>query len=178
MRPGRYLPPWPHLALATAANWLAVGRLWRVGEAGGRWQSSRGRLQRLGKSAGAAPAARGPTRRPPCLRAQAARRRAITELLFFASVGDSRRCQRIVRLWNLQASAGAQARARARRRGGGAAGQPPTCSLPQCFQMLQCIAERPAAAGSSRIRVPSLCPRPLPQISDPSCCDYDKRTPL
>lgn len=47
----------------------------------------------------------------------AARRRAITELLFFASVGDVRRCQRIVRLWNLK-------------------------------------------------------------ISDPSCCDYDKRTPL
>ena len=33
---------------------------------------------------------------------QAARRRAITELLFFASVGDIRRCQRIVRIWNLQ----------------------------------------------------------------------------
>lgn len=32
---------------------------------------------------------------------QAARRRAITELLFFASVGDLRRCQRIVRIWNL-----------------------------------------------------------------------------
>lgn len=47
----------------------------------------------------------------------AARRRAITELLFFASVGDIRRCQRIVRIWNLQ-------------------------------------------------------------VSDPTCCDYDKRTPL
>jgi tRNA A-37 threonylcarbamoyl transferase component Bud32 len=34
----------------------------------------------------------------------AARRRAITELLFFASVGDLRRCQRIVRLWNLKVS--------------------------------------------------------------------------
>eukprot|EP00887_Chlorella_sp_A99_P006013 scaffold27.g6013.t1 len=34
----------------------------------------------------------------------AARRRAITELLFFASVGDLRRCKRIVRLWNLKAS--------------------------------------------------------------------------
>ena len=33
---------------------------------------------------------------------QAARRRAVTELLFFASVGDLRRCQRIVRLWNLK----------------------------------------------------------------------------
>ena len=32
---------------------------------------------------------------------QAARRRAITELLFFASVGDLRRCQRIVRIWKL-----------------------------------------------------------------------------
>lgn len=48
---------------------------------------------------------------------QAARRRAITELLFFASVGDMRRCQRIVRIWNLQ-------------------------------------------------------------VADPTCCDYDKRTPL
>ena len=48
---------------------------------------------------------------------QAARRRAITELLFFASVGDLRRCQRIVRIWNLQ-------------------------------------------------------------VNDPTCCDYDKRTPL
>lgn len=48
---------------------------------------------------------------------QAARRRAITELLFFASVGDMRRCQRIVRIWNLP-------------------------------------------------------------VSDPTCCDYDKRTPL
>lgn len=38
---------------------------------------------------------------PPLPRPQAARRRAITELLFFASVGDTRRCQRIVRLWNL-----------------------------------------------------------------------------
>ncbi|PRW60891.1 Dual specificity kinase splA isoform A [Chlorella sorokiniana] len=47
----------------------------------------------------------------------AARRRAITELLFFASVGDMRRCQRIVRIWNLQ-------------------------------------------------------------VADPTCCDYDKRTPL
>ena len=36
---------------------------------------------------------------------QAARRRAITELLFFASVGDIRRCQRIVRIWNLQVCA-------------------------------------------------------------------------
>lgn len=26
----------------------------------------------------------------------------MTELLFFASVGDLRRCQRIVRLWNLK----------------------------------------------------------------------------
>ncbi len=33
---------------------------------------------------------------------QAAKRRAITELLFFASVGDLRRCQRIVRLWKLK----------------------------------------------------------------------------
>lgn len=32
---------------------------------------------------------------------QAAKRRAITELLFFASVGDLKRCQRIVRLWHL-----------------------------------------------------------------------------
>ena len=32
----------------------------------------------------------------------AARRRAITELLFFASTGDLARCQRIVRLWNLK----------------------------------------------------------------------------
>lgn len=36
---------------------------------------------------------------------QAARRRAITELLFFASSGDLRRCQRITRLWNLKVSA-------------------------------------------------------------------------
>lgn len=47
----------------------------------------------------------------------AARRRAVTELLFFASVGDLKRCQRIVRLWSLQ-------------------------------------------------------------VSDATCCDYDKRTPL
>ncbi|KAL4538986.1 hypothetical protein Ndes2526B_g02745 [Nannochloris sp. 'desiccata'] len=47
----------------------------------------------------------------------AAKRRAITELLFFASVGDVRRCQRIVRIWNLI-------------------------------------------------------------VSDPTCCDYDRRTPL
>ena len=33
---------------------------------------------------------------------QAAKRRAVTELLFFASVGDLRRCQRIVRLWKLK----------------------------------------------------------------------------
>lgn len=32
---------------------------------------------------------------------QAAKRRAVTELLFFASVGDLRRCQRIVRIWKL-----------------------------------------------------------------------------
>ncbi len=37
---------------------------------------------------------------------QAAKRRAITELLFFASVGDLRRCQRIVRLWNLDVRKG------------------------------------------------------------------------
>lgn len=54
---------------------------------------------------------------PPMPLSQAARRRAITELLFFASVGDMRRCQRIVRIWNLP-------------------------------------------------------------VSDPTCCDYDKRTPL
>ena len=48
---------------------------------------------------------------------QAAKRRAVTELLFFASVGDMRRCQRIVRIWNLI-------------------------------------------------------------VSDPTCCDYDRRTPL
>ncbi|KAK9810142.1 hypothetical protein WJX72_005510 [[Myrmecia] bisecta] len=34
----------------------------------------------------------------------AAQRRAITELLFFASIGDLRRCQRICRLWNLKVS--------------------------------------------------------------------------
>lgn len=32
----------------------------------------------------------------------AAKRRAVTELLFFASVGDLARCQRIARLWKLQ----------------------------------------------------------------------------
>jgi hypothetical protein len=36
---------------------------------------------------------------------QAAKRRAIQELLFFASVGDLRRCERITRLWNLQVGA-------------------------------------------------------------------------
>jgi hypothetical protein len=40
-------------------------------------------------------------RAPPSAR-QAARRRAITELLFFASVGDMKRCERIARIWNLQ----------------------------------------------------------------------------
>ena len=35
---------------------------------------------------------------------QAAKRRAVTELLFFASVGDQRRCQRIIRLWKLDVS--------------------------------------------------------------------------
>lgn len=35
---------------------------------------------------------------------QAAKRRAVQELLFFASLGDMRRCQRIVRLWNLVVS--------------------------------------------------------------------------
>ena len=34
---------------------------------------------------------------------QAAKRRAITELLFVASGGDQRRCQRIVRIWTRQA---------------------------------------------------------------------------
>ena len=33
---------------------------------------------------------------------QAAKRRAVQELLFFASVGDLRRCERIVRLWKLE----------------------------------------------------------------------------
>lgn len=35
---------------------------------------------------------------------QAARRKAISELLFFASVGDLKRCQRIIQQWNLQVS--------------------------------------------------------------------------
>lgn len=38
---------------------------------------------------------------------QAAKRRAITELLFFACVGDIKRCQRIVKLWNLNVRWGA-----------------------------------------------------------------------
>ena len=42
---------------------------------------------------------------PPHCHCRAARRRAITELLFFASVGDLRRCKRIVRLWNLKVGA-------------------------------------------------------------------------
>ena len=33
---------------------------------------------------------------------QAAKRRAVQELLFFASVGDLRRCERIARLWKLE----------------------------------------------------------------------------
>ena len=33
---------------------------------------------------------------------QAAKRRAVQELLFFASVGDLRRCERITRLWHLE----------------------------------------------------------------------------
>lgn len=37
---------------------------------------------------------------------QAARRRAITELLFFSSVGDLRRCQRICQMWNLEVCGG------------------------------------------------------------------------
>ncbi len=45
---------------------------------------------------------------------QAAKRRAITELLFFASVGDLRRCQRIVRLWKLKVGANISVRARIR----------------------------------------------------------------
>jgi len=34
----------------------------------------------------------------------AAKRRAVAELLFFASVGDLKRCQRIIRIWNLDVS--------------------------------------------------------------------------
>lgn len=33
---------------------------------------------------------------------KAAQRRAIGELLFFASVGDLRRCERLVKLWGLK----------------------------------------------------------------------------
>lgn len=47
------------------------------------------------------PSPAGPLARRP---SQAAKRRAITELLFFASVGDLRRCQRIIRLWQLDVS--------------------------------------------------------------------------
>lgn len=35
---------------------------------------------------------------------QAARRRAVTELMFFASVGDLKRVERIVKLWKLNVS--------------------------------------------------------------------------
>ena len=75
---------------------------------------------------------------------QAAQRRAIAELLFFSSLGDLRRCERICRLWNLKA----------------------------------CHRFRGYATFRSRFckyRQQTLL---LLQVSDPNCCDYDKRTPL
>ena len=35
---------------------------------------------------------------------KAARRKAISELLFFASIGDLKRCQRLCRQWNISVS--------------------------------------------------------------------------
>ena len=43
-------------------------------------------------------------RHTPTHTSQAARRRAVTELMFFASVGDLKRVERIVKLWKLNVS--------------------------------------------------------------------------
>lgn len=43
-------------------------------------------------------------RHTPTHTSQAARRRAVTELMFFASVGDLKRVERVVKLWKLNVS--------------------------------------------------------------------------
>ncbi len=88
----------------------------------------------------------------------AARRRAITELLFFASTGDLARCQRIVRLWNLKVRRLAEA----------------AC----CLQVAAAPVSVQAPAAET---VLSVTGHDLPwcvQVSEQDCCDYDKRTPL
>ena len=75
---------------------------------------------------------------------QAAQRRAIAELLFFSSLGDLRRCERICRLWNLKA----------------------------CHRS---VGMPPFGPRACEYRRQTLL---LLQVSDPNCCDYDKRTPL
>jgi hypothetical protein len=103
----------------------------------------------------------------------AARRQAITELLFFASVGDVNRCQRICRTWRIQACA------------------PRALSQLCCHRCPAAVAQNAVLASCSLIwqpcTVPVCCESPTaccaclplpPQPAEPSCCDYDRRTPL
>ena len=115
---------------------------------------------------------------PPCCYAdpdsllnQAAKRRAVTELLFFASVGDLRRCQRIVRLWKLKVRASSLCTQAAHK-----PAHPPVnlCWLYKEWGM-PVLLFRPLKETLARPIRPSLA---APQVADTSCCDYDKRTPL
>lgn len=94
--------------------------------------------------------------------AQAAQRRAITELLFFACVGDLKRCQRIVRLWNLKVRLARDVH------------------LPdwQLRDLLSLSNLELLAPKFEHFHPPSSPPATHRQVAAPDCCDYDKRTPL
>ncbi len=138
----------------------------------------------------------GHTRAPPL---QAARRRAVSELIFFAGTNDLRRCKQIASVWNIKVrqlaglcaggstpgSTGPSSRA------GGQPGQ----------RNRNAVHEAAGAHGAdTRARKPFECrrnpgrltppqqtcfpclggrrPRACMQVRDPNVMDYDKRTPL
>ena len=85
---------------------------------------------------------------------QAARRRAVTELMFFASVGDVKRINRIVAMWKLKVS----------------------FFLLFFLLLLLLLSLSLSLTLSLFLSLPS--PLIPTKVSDPTCCDYDKRTPL
>jgi uncharacterized protein YfiM (DUF2279 family) len=135
----------------------------------------------------------------------AARRQAITELLFFCSVGDLNRCRRIARTWRIAVSWGGDHlvwdRCGWRPMGQGAGPDWPLTKLQDAWPSMRlhpawlqqristlglfppggvsgcccCCCSAPVTRSDAAAH-PSAC-LPL-QPQDDKCCDYDRRTPL
>jgi hypothetical protein len=100
----------------------------------------------------------------------AARRQAITELLFFSSVGDLNRCKKICRTWGVQVRFSRRYQRYLKRASLRCCWcQTGTPGVIRVVLLLSC-----GLRESKRFRPILTCLQP----QDAATCDYDKRTPL